>query len=102
MLITIGDGSILLKDAKGKTLNIETVAPDPKRIILTPKPDTYNNTVEGVTILALGGSDSVSNSGADVSIDAGDGLDTVDGFKADSTLLTDGAFTLSTVARMSL
>ena len=52
---------------------------DEKFITLTEGDDTYSNTVEGVTIQALGGNDSIWNEGAKVSIDGGAGNDTIYG-----------------------
>ena len=85
--------------------------PASKFITLTENADDYDNTVEGVTIAALGGDDTITNSVANVSIsggtgddsfvnsgenvtfkyNAGDGNDVITGFNADDTLSIAGA-----------
>ncbi|MBD3879244.1 MAG: hypothetical protein SR1Q5_06120, partial [Quinella sp. 1Q5] len=54
---------------------------DPSKIItLNEGVDNYSNTVEGATIKALGGNDSIRNEGKNVSISAGDGNDFIDNY----------------------
>ncbi len=85
IIVTVGEGSIVLKGAASlSSVNIsgkESIKPidpdDPKLITLTEDADTYSNTVQGATILALGGNDRVTNKAADVSISGGDGDDRV-------------------------
>ena len=77
-------------------------------IVLTERGDNYSNTVDSAIIQALGGNDTIINSGSNVSIEGnkgndlislgsdaqnnfinyttGDGLDTIDGFNATSKL----------------
>ncbi|MBR4641941.1 MAG: hypothetical protein IKO74_04365, partial [Selenomonadaceae bacterium] len=87
MIIIVGDGSILTDEA----CKIEGVYKDLRYITLTEGDDTYSNSLEGVTINALGGNDSITNTGASVSIDAGAGDDLIiidDNGANNSTILT--------------
>ena len=77
VIVNVGSGSILLKDAASlASVNIDGIYNDnPLLIMLTENDDSYSNTLDNATILALGGNDSVTNSGANVSIDGGAGDD---------------------------
>ncbi len=75
VILKVGEGSITLKNAKGIKLNVVVEDYNPKLIKLTENADTYSNTLDGATILALGGADSITNSGASVSVDLGAGND---------------------------
>lgn len=76
IFVYVGTGSILLRNAAGlSAVNISGRQREFREentvITLTEDPDTYQNTVEGMTIQALGGADSITNNGANVSIDGG-------------------------------
>ena len=74
ILVKVGKGSILLKDAKGKALNInDTKTTD--IITLSDGADNLSNNLDGLTIQALGGNDTVDNSASGVRIDGGKGND---------------------------
>ena len=80
IIVTVGDGSITLKDAASlSAVNISGKEVNPLLITLTEGADTYDNTLDGATILALAGDDTIYNSslGSDVSIDGGAGDDRV-------------------------
>lgn len=80
ILVTVGGGEITLVGAASlSTVNIlgKEVYSNPLLITLTEGNDSYNNTTDGATILALGGDDQITNSGASVSIDGGAGSDTI-------------------------
>ncbi|MBE8949651.1 MAG: hypothetical protein SR3Q1_03510 [Quinella sp. 3Q1] len=94
VLVKVGKGSILLKDAKGKALNInDTKTTD--IITLSDGADNLRNTLADVKIQALGGNDSVDNSASNIIINGGNGNDsisnsgsnvTIDGGKGNDTL----------------
>ena len=94
VLVKVGKGSILLKDAKGKALNInDTKTTD--IITLSDGSDNLSSNLEGVKIQALGGNDSVDNSASNIIINGGNGNDsisnsgsnvTIDGGKGNDTL----------------
>ena len=94
IIVTVGEGSIKLVGAATlASVNIsgtdETPAEEPSLLVtLTEGNDTYDNTVEGATIQALGGDDSIVNeySAASVSIDAGAGADSIDNIASDVTI----------------
>ena len=80
VVINVGKGSILLKSAKGKTLNIETVSnPNETVIYGTNNDDTITNADENAAVDALAGNDVIINkvSANDSSINAGVGKDTI-------------------------
>ena len=67
IILTAGTGKVTLTGAASlSSPNIlgEEVGGNSKLITLTEGNDSYSNTVDGATILALGGSDSITNSGA--------------------------------------
>ncbi|MBQ3434281.1 MAG: hypothetical protein IJG24_04455, partial [Selenomonadaceae bacterium] len=82
IVLEVGKGSITIKDAAsldsirvtGKKSSAST---DNNLIYGTSHGDVYTNTLEGATINALGGSDSIQNDSANVSISGGDGADTI-------------------------
>ena len=99
LILTVGDGSITLVGAAGlEELNIDGTWS--KLVTLTAGNDTYNNSVEGATINALGGDDTVINvndpiysseSGYNVSINMGAGNDSVYNYEGDYATITTGA-----------
>ena len=113
VLLTVGNGSIRLEDARGVNLNVvnnttDSTPADTKLITLTEGDDFYSNSLEGATIQAQGGNDTIQNDADNVSIaggkgndsislssgasnnvivyNAGDGNDTIEGFNETSTL----------------
>ena len=99
VIITVGDGKITLVGAASlSTLNIDgeevtTGGGDSKLITLTEDDDDYSNSVDGVTIMALGGNDCINNNGgANVlfTYAEGDGNDFIVGFNETSTLSISG------------
>ncbi len=80
LIVNVGSGSILLKDAANITLTIGGTIEGgaSKTVVGTSGKDTITNTVAGAVITALGGNDSIYNIGNRVSIDAGTGNDTVE------------------------
>ena len=121
ILVSVGSGVITLSGAATlSNVNIlgkEVATVNPLLITLTENADTYNNSLAGATILALGGKDRITNSGANVFVDGGagndyiydnysntfntilggDGNDVIIGFKAIDTLRINGAVTHSTI-----
>ena len=86
VIFKAGDNKLVVKnaadkvvtyiDADGSTKTFGQASTNPKLITLTEGNDTYSNTVEGVTINALGGDDSIYSYGNDsVTIDGGAGAD---------------------------
>ncbi len=74
VIISAGNGSMVLFGAKGKTLNISpTIKPD----IFTEGDDTYSNTTANTILSALGGNDIVRNGAEGVTIDGGAGNDSI-------------------------
>ena len=109
IIVTVGDGSITLSDAATlSTVNIigtETGdTENPNLIMLTENNDTYSNSIEGATIQALGGNDTIYNGlteystvtfgsstvvaygNSSVSIDSGDGDDYINNEGSYSTI----------------
>jgi len=71
IVVTVSDGSITLVDAAGSNVTITgdtTASEDSKEIYLTEYDDDYTNTLEGATIHALSGNDTLFNSQANVVI----------------------------------
>lgn len=126
IVLVVGTDSITIVDAAKLTTPLNIIGSgtegetQSKSITLTEGNDTYNNTLISATIQALGGDDTITNSGSDVHINvgkgddsikllddaasnvinyaAGDGDDTVTGFNASDTLsISDAAYTLYTV-----
>ena len=81
VFVSVGGGVATLTGAATLgTLNIigKYVPPIVELLVeLTEKDDKYKNTVEGATIQALGGNDSIFNAGANVSLDGAAGNDTL-------------------------
>ncbi|MBR4905042.1 MAG: hypothetical protein IKZ53_10275 [Selenomonadaceae bacterium] len=84
IIVTVGEGVITLIDAASlSTVNIlskdidEYVSEEPEIITLTKNADNYSNDLEGATILALGGNDTIRNDGDKVLIDGGAGNDSI-------------------------
>ncbi|MBE8949658.1 MAG: calcium-binding protein [Quinella sp. 3Q1] len=85
VLVKVGKGSILLKDAKGKALNInDTKTTD--IITLSDGADNLENNISGVKIKALGGNDTVYNYASSVTIDGGKGNDSSYNYAANVTI----------------
>ena len=89
IIISVGDGSITLNGAASlSTVNIIGT----EKIVISTVPtegaDSISNTISGATINALGGDDTINNSGENVLIpyNTGDGNDSIIGFNATSTL----------------
>ena len=87
IIVKVGEGNITLVGAASlSSVNIsgeeaQSVEPvNPLLITLTENADKYSNSLEGATILALSGDDSIFNNAQNVSINGGAGLDTI--FKA--------------------
>ena len=89
VILTIGTGSITLKDAAGKKtyLKLGTAAAKSVTLPVTVNPyyiegtndaDTIKNTLDGATINALAGNDTIQNSGGNVSINGGEGRDSIE------------------------
>ena len=108
VIVTAGTGSITLSGAAildtvhindaGTTSTVETV--NPLDIIGTADDDSISNSLAGATIQALGGDDTIINTGANVLFKyrAGEGNDLIQGFRADSTLkIGNGKSTYSSV-----
>ena len=115
IIVTVGDGKITLVGvASLSTVNIdgiESSSSDSKLITLTEGNDTYSNTLAGATIQALGGSDtiysgddynsvsidagagndSVYTAGNYITINGGDGKDTIRGYYSDYSIFNAGA-----------
>ena len=88
VVLKVGSGSITLRNAKGKTINIAgTLASgggktinntkNNKKLSGTSSADTITNSGEYVTISASKGNDKITNSGFIVSINGGDGNDSI-------------------------
>ena len=83
--VSVGNGVITLKNAASlESVNISgrevAVSPNPSNpllITLNDNANSYNNSLTGATILALGGNDSITNNAQSVSIDAGAGYDSI-------------------------
>ncbi len=84
VILTVGKGSITLKDAANTTLNIDgTLAggknisntKDKKKLTGTKYADTFTNSGSYVTISGGKGKDRITNTGSRVSINSGDGND---------------------------
>ncbi|MBR5914085.1 MAG: hypothetical protein IKZ58_06975, partial [Selenomonadaceae bacterium] len=69
-----GGEKITLAGAKGKTININ---PANLNVVGTSSADKINNSLSSATINALAGNDTIINSGANVYIDAGTGVDKI-------------------------
>ena len=70
---------------------LQSVVDDLSKVItLTEGDDTRNNTLEGATIVALGGNDSIYNSGTNVSINGGAGIDTLYNMQGASVTMSGG------------
>ena len=85
VIVTVGDGSILLKDAKGKSFvingNIEGDNPVPLNFInLTDDNDAILNYCTDVTLDGGSGDDDLRNYGDNVSINGDSGSDFIDNF----------------------
>ena len=90
VIVKVGKGSILLKDAKGKALNInDTKTTD--IITLSDGAEVFRNYFDGVKIQALGGNDSVYNFASNVMIDGGNGNDDIGSRYADNVSINGGA-----------
>lgn len=90
VLVKVGKGSILLKDAKGKALNInDTKTTD--IITLSDSVEVFRNYFDGVKIQALGGNDSVYNFASNVMIDGDNGNDDIGSRYADNVSINGGA-----------
>ena len=102
IIVTVGEGMITLSGAatlSSITINETRIYP-PQPVLLTPYADNYSNTVNGATIQALGGDDTIYNSGSEVLFKyyTGDGNDSIIGFNDTSTLeIGDGTGIYSTV-----
>ena len=78
--IIVDNGSILIKDYIGNTLNINetfVTIPNEELINLTDVTDSVHNEISGAKINALGGNDSIENSGSNVTINGNSGNDTI-------------------------
>lgn len=75
IIVKVGDGSITLVDGMNRSVYIETV--EPPHDLTTDGDDSINNTIDGAIINALGGKDTITNSGENVSINGGAGNDLV-------------------------
>ena len=83
VVVKVGRGYVTLRGAAslGSSLNIRGTEREPvekdNTITLTEGDDTYSNTLEGASIQALGGNDSIDNAGDNVTINGGLGDDTI-------------------------
>lgn len=77
IIVTVGNGKIILKNAKDKSLNINKTA-TPKLITLTDDDkELFRNNLANVTLKASSSNDSIDNDGANMTIDGGAGNDTI-------------------------
>lgn len=101
VIIKVGEGSITLKDAKDKSLNIvtENLSEDENTIKYTSGNDSIQIPRDNVKVEALAGNDTVENAKKNVIISAGDGDDsihstgsqvTIDGGNGDDTVINSG------------
>ena len=78
IVLRVGDGFITLSGAANlDTLNVEGQKENSKLIEGTDDADTINNPLDGVTIMAYGGDDVITNSGANVLINGGADNDSI-------------------------
>ncbi len=88
--VTVGDGSILLKDAKGKAININNSQPAPKVITLTEGDDMLIAAIPNVTIDGGDGDDEIYNGNEDYY--GGDNVTILGGAGNDTIKSYDGVF----------
>ena len=101
VIIKVGEGSITLKDAKDKSLNIvtENLSEDENAVKYTSGNDSIQIPRDNIKVEALAGNDTVENAKKNVTISAGDGDDsihntgsqvTIDGGNGDDTVINSG------------
>ena len=93
VIVTVDDGKILLKGAKGKSLNINKTAKKTKLITLTDDNDKFGTFLAAMSILGGAGNDSIDihSSCNKVTIDAGDGNDSITHYWSDNVTIYGGA-----------
>ena len=87
IVVSVSGGSVTLKNAKGKTLNIVTNTD----ISLTSGNDSLENTVEGAKIFAGAGNDMVKNLSANVIVYGEAGKDTLENYFGENSSIFGGA-----------
>ena len=91
VIIKVGKGAITLKDYKDYLSLIEIVGSELKNIKLTEDNDTFANTLDGASIQALRGNDTLTNYGKISLLDGGKGNDSINNeFGSDSVTILGG------------
>ena len=88
LLRAVNLNAINIFDAKDNPVKVN----DAKNIVGTDDAEILSNSIRGATITALGGDDTITNSGRNVTFvyNEGDGNDLINGFKENSTLQIGG------------
>ena len=78
IIVTVGEGKITLAGAASlPKVNIKGTYVNPLLIVGTNKAENIPNDLDDATIRALGGNDTITNTGTNVSIDGGKGNDSI-------------------------
>ena len=76
--LKVGNGSMILKNAKDKKYTVKGTLDGGNKISLTSGNDTYNSTVSNKMIYALAGNDKIKNTASKVTIYGGAGNDSIE------------------------
>ena len=76
--LKVGNGSMILKNAKDKKYTVKGTLDGGNKISLTSGNDTYNSTVSNKMIYALAGNDKIKNTAGKVTIYGGAGNDSIE------------------------